>query len=64
MCQDYGGLIEDSSLSGTGEVISWRNSVNGNDTKIVAIVRLSCCSVQFIISVIGPVTEYIHIESN
>ena len=59
MYQDYGGLIEDSSLPGTGEVISRRNSVYGNDTKTVATVGLSCCSIQIIIRVIGPETEYI-----
>lgn len=59
MYQDYGGLTKDSSLPGTGEVISQRNSVNDNDTKTVATVGLSCCSVQFIIQVIDPVTEYI-----
>ena len=58
MYQDYGGLTEDSSLPGTGEVISRRNSVNGNDTKTMATVGLSCCSIQFIIQVIGLVTEY------
>ena len=59
MYQDYGGLTEDSSLPGTGEVISWRNSVYGNDIKTVATVGLSYCSIQFIIRVIGPKTEYI-----
>ena len=59
MYQDYGGLTEDSSLLGTGEVISRRNSVYGNDTKTVAIVGLSCCSIRFIIQVIGPETKYI-----
>ena len=59
MYQDYGGLIEDSSLPGMGEVISRRNSVYGNDTKTVATLGLSCCSIQFIIQVIGLETEYI-----
>ena len=59
MYQDYGGLTKDSSLPGTGEVISQRNSVNDNDTKTVATVGLSCCSIQFIIQVIDPVIEYI-----
>ena len=59
MYQDYGGLTKDSSLPGTGEVISRRNSVYGNDTKTVATVGLSCCSIRIIIQVIGPETEYI-----
>ena len=64
MYQDYGGLTEDSSLLGMGEVISRRNLVNDNDSKSVISVGLSCCSIKFIILVIGPVTEYKHIESN
>ena len=59
MYQDYGGLINDSSLQGTGEVISQRNSVNDNDTKTVATVGLSYCSIRFILQVIGLETEYI-----
>ena len=59
MYQDYGGLTKDSLLLSTGEVISRRNSVNGNDTKTVATVGLSCYSIQFIIQVIDPVIEYI-----
>ena len=64
MYQDYGGSIKDLSLLGTGEVISLRDSVYDNDTKVVATVGLSCCLIQFIILVIGLVTEYKHIESN
>ena len=59
MYQGNGGLTEDLSLPGMGESYPQRNSVYGNDTKTVATVGLSCCSIQIIIRVIGPETEYI-----